>query len=115
MRDYVKTAPTFWIDHKGRQWKTPITRSRLKFHIFVFNRDGFRCQKCGSAADPPIDYDGRDTVSLSFGWCFVADHIVSRRNGGSHHPDNLMTLYDSCNARKSCLVDAKERISCTGR
>lgn len=36
----------------------------------------------------------------------VADHVVSRRNGGSHHPDNLQALCQRCNARKAALVDA---------
>jgi 5-methylcytosine-specific restriction endonuclease McrA len=36
-----------------------------------------------------------------------ADHIVSRRNGGSHHPDSLRVLCDSCNAAKTGLVDAR--------
>ena len=122
MRDYAKVAPTFWTDHKGRRWRTPRIKGRLQFDIqchaalraFVFTRDGFRCQKCGISAVPPFGYDGREPVALARGWCLVADHIVSRRNGGSHHPDNLMTLCDSCNARKSGLIDAKGKVSCIG-
>ncbi|WP_196015297.1 HNH endonuclease [Klebsiella variicola] len=58
---------------------------------FVLWRDGYKCRHCGS----------EDRIKL------VADHIMSRRNGGSHHPDNMQCLCDSCNARKSSLVDAK--------
>jgi 5-methylcytosine-specific restriction endonuclease McrA len=37
----------------------------------------------------------------------VADHVISRRNGGSHHPDNMQCLCNSCNSRKANLIDAK--------
>jgi len=88
----------FWIDTDGRQWVVPQIRGRLKpgtcaghaaLRSFVIRRDGGKCKACGS------------TDRL------VADHIVSRRNGGSHHPSNLQCLCDSCNARKSALVDSK--------
>lgn len=54
----------------------------------------------------------RDKVCM---WCgadsdLVADHIVSRRNGGEHHPKNLQALCQRCNSRKSGLIDAKGRI-----
>lgn len=89
-----------WTDHLGKTWTVPQVRGRLKFNRsarnralreFVFHRDGYRCKHCGST----------DLIRL------VPDHIVSRRNGGSHHPDNLQTLCDPCNARKANLVDAK--------
>lgn len=100
MRDYAKLAPTFWTDHCGRRWKVPQIIGRLKpgkcpghaaLREFVIVRDGVRCRDCGT----------RDRLRL------LADHIVSRRNGGSHHPNNLQCLCDSCNARKSSLVDSK--------
>ena len=45
-------------------------------------------------------------------WCgsdkdLVADHIVSRKNGGEHHPNNLQAMCQSCNSKKSGLVDSK--------
>ncbi|MGE5522596.1 MAG: HNH endonuclease [Rhodospirillaceae bacterium] len=87
-----------WTDHHGRTWRVPQIRGRLKcgkipchraLREFVFHRDGYQRKHCGS------------TEKL------VPDHIVSRRNGGAHHPDNLQTLCDSCNARKAGAVDAK--------
>lgn len=87
-----------WTDHLGRTWKVPQIAHRLKpgkcpghaaLREFVIHRDGGRCRQCGS------------TERL------VADHIVSRRNGGTHHPDNLQCLCDSCNARKAGQIDAK--------
>lgn len=91
--------PPMWVDHQGKQWIVPQIRGRLKFRIpahralreFVFHRDGYKCKKCGR----------EDRMKL------VADHILSRRNGGPHHPDNLQTLCDACNASKSGLVDSK--------
>ena len=95
MREYAKLAPTF-TDHVGRVWKVPEIKGRLKpgkcpghaaLREFVIHRDGGRCKQC------------RSTEQL------VADHVISRRNGGSHHPNNLQCLCDSCNARKSNFED----------
>jgi len=88
---------THWIDQHGKQWKVPTIRGRLKMRIpchaalraFIFWRDQYTCQHCGSQN------------------MLVPDHMISRRNGGTHHPDNLQTLCDSCNARKAGLVDRK--------
>lgn len=92
------STQSFWTDALGRVWKTPQIKDRLKpskcpghraLRDFVIARDGGKCVKCGS------------TERL------VADHILSRKNGGAHHPDNLQCLCDSCNARKAGLEDAK--------
>jgi 5-methylcytosine-specific restriction endonuclease McrA len=88
-----------WIDHNGVEWKTPTIKGRLKMripchralHVFVLHRAGYQCQQCGSL----------DRLHL------VADHILSRRNGGEHHPDNMQCLCQSCNSRKVGLVDAR--------
>lgn len=86
-----------WTDDRGRAWKVPTIRGRLKcgkvplhreLREYVIRRD-VSCRWCGSTED------------------LVADHIVSRRNGGSHHPDNLQALCQSCNSRKVGLVDAR--------
>lgn len=93
-----KDAPDTWTDHLGRTWKTPRILRRLKpgkcpghaaLREFVIQRDGGECQWCG-------------TDKL-----LVADHIISRRSGGAHHPDNLRTLCDPCNCARAGLVDAK--------
>ena len=84
-----------WTDHLGRVWKVPQIKGRLKFKIpchaalreFVIFRDNGKCVRCGS--------DDR----------LVADHIISRRNGGEHHPDNLQTLCATCNTRKVSTED----------
>lgn len=106
-----------WTDHLGVARPTPTIVGRLKFRIplhaalraFVMHRDGFRCVGCGvQGVDVPPDYDGRHVIGApGAARVLVADHIVSRRNGGSHHPDNLQTLCEPCNAAKAGLVDAK--------
>ena len=96
MRQYARVSPRFWTDDLGRTWKVPEILGRLKMRIpshaalreFVIRRDG-SCRWCGTTED------------------LVADHVVSRRNGGDHHPDNLQELCQSCNSRKANLVDAK--------
>lgn len=92
MRDY-------WTDHNGASWIVPQIKGRLKSRIpahaalkaFVIHRDGYACRECGCT----------DLMAL------VADHVVSRRNGGTHHPDNMQCLCHSCNSRKAGLIDAK--------
>lgn len=100
MREYGKIAPSFWVDQRGNRKNVPQIKWRLKpgripLHAalkeHVINRDERRCRNCGKGE--------RDGVVL------VADHIISRRNGGSHHPDNMQCLCDSCNARKANLID----------
>lgn len=104
MRDYAKVSPSFWTDNEGNIYKVPKIKGRLKpgkipLHAalkrYVLNRDGHKCQGCGRCES--------DGVML------VADHIISRRNGGEHHPDNMQCLCDSCNAIKANTTDRVER------
>lgn len=48
----------------------------------IFDRDGHRCQHCGSAESLTID------------------HIVPTSLGGDSAPENLQVLCLSCNSRK---------------
>ena len=100
MRDYGTTEPETWVDQHGRVWKVPQILGRLKpgkcaghaaLREFVILRDGNKCKRCGCT----------DPIKL------VADHVVSRRNGGSHHPDNLQCLCHSCNSRKANMEDRR--------
>lgn len=93
----ASAAPAIWIDHLGRTWRTPSIVGRLKpgkcpghaaLREFIIQRDGM-CQWRGATDN------------------LVADHIISRRNGGAHHPDNLRTLCDPCNCARAGLVGAK--------
>lgn len=102
-----------WVDHLGRVWPLPSPTQRLQFRVrahaalraFVYHRDGYRCQRCGVVAEVPDGYDGRFSIYRPV--TFVLDHVVSLRNGGTTHPDNLQTLCDPCNAGKAGRVDAK--------
>lgn len=99
MRDYATVSPQFWLDHQGVKWKVPEIKGRLKMKVpchralreFVLHRDGYKCRRCGCTDQGKL----------------VADHVISRRNGGSHHPDNMQCLCNSCNSRKANLIDAK--------
>lgn len=107
----------FWVDHRGRTHREPTTRGGLNFcklpshaalREFVFWRDGYACRHCSAAArEVPEDYDGSFAPGTDNESCLVVDHVVSRRNGGRHHPANLQALCDRCNARKSALVDSR--------
>ena len=101
--------PGHWTDWAGQRWRTLRCIGRIKYRTlgahalrrYVHQRDLFACQHCSTKAIVPTDWDGSSALACDNGaWCLVLDHIISRRNGGSHHPDNLQTLCDSCNARK---------------
>lgn len=101
MRDYSNVGPQLWTDHLGRTWREPQIKGRLKMRIpshralreFVIHRDGGRCVDCNTT-------DSNEN-------CLVADHEVSRRNGGRHHPSNMRCRCTSCNSRKAALIDAR--------
>jgi len=121
MRDYVDIALPFWTDHLGTSRHTSGMKKlhfgRLPSHValraFVYRRDCFTCQWCRVSVPAPADYDGKDNLVTGLknkdGWdiWFVVDHIVSRRNGGSNHPENLQMLCYTCNSAKSGLIDSK--------
>ena len=88
----MATQRDTWTDPTGYEWKLPPITTVLspwKTHKhkviaeFVRNRAGDKCQKCGSTHDLNID------------------HIIPRRVGGSHHPDNLQLLCRSCHGYKT--------------
>lgn len=94
-RPRTPKRPT-WTDHNGKTWRVPGIKDRLRpwqipghaaLKAHVICRDGGRCVQCGYGDD------------------LVVDHIVSRRNGGMHHPDNLRALCKSCNDAKSNYED----------
>lgn len=73
--------------------------------VAVFSRDGFRCRHCGwQASTVPEDYDGRYAIGA---WphhderILHIDHVVPRHLDGPSELDNLQTLCESCNCRKS--------------
>jgi 5-methylcytosine-specific restriction endonuclease McrA len=93
----------FWIDDEGNSRPVPQIKGRLKHgkcpsHLavreYVLNRDNRTCRECGAT-----EADGA---------LLVADHILSRRNGGTHHPDNMQCLCDPCNARKAGTIDRNQ-------
>jgi 5-methylcytosine-specific restriction endonuclease McrA len=122
MAHQTEVSPDKWVDHKGVERFVPVTRWRLKFKIpshralrvFVFERDQFECQHCGAVPDEvPTNYDGSFAPRIGSGY-LVVDHKISRCRGDgcSHHPSNLQSLCDSCNARKRNLVDIRGVDTC---
>ena len=85
-----------WTDPTGHTWTLPSIQTKLSFckskkHKaivdFVMDRARHKCKTCG------------DTYPLHI------DHIIPRRAGGTHHPDNLQVLCASCHARKTMTTD----------
>lgn len=59
----------------------------------IYNRDGYRCCKCG-----------RKTDDLEI------DHIMPISKGGKTHPDNLQTLCKRCNMEKFNIVEPGTKV-----
>jgi 5-methylcytosine-specific restriction endonuclease McrA len=104
-RPKKQTRPT-WTDHAGKNWRVPMIKDRLRCHqiaghaalkAHVICRDGGRCLQCGASDD------------------LVLDHIISRRNGGTHHPDNLQALCKPCNDAKSNYQDRGKQPTACGQ
>lgn len=57
-----------------------------RWHVLA--RDGFTCRYCGARA-------GQVGVELA------VDHVISVKDGGDDHPDNLVTACRRCNGGKS--------------
>ncbi|MGQ9570406.1 MAG: HNH endonuclease [Thermodesulfovibrionales bacterium] len=108
-----------WTDKNGIVRKVPsrsfkrLRPSKIKTHEalrdFIFERDSYKCRWCEAEATIKkypfcaFSKKWRRVTSL------VIDHIVSIRNGSTHHPLNLQTLCDLCNSEKAGKEDAQSR------
>jgi hypothetical protein len=103
-----KETPDHWIDFDGTERMVSKRKGRLKYNSkstkalrdYVLKRDGYACKNCGAK---PISNDVigiTDNDSM-----LVIDHIITWRNGGSHHPNNLQVLCDRCNSSKGMTLD----------
>lgn len=116
MRDYGKVSAHTWIDYKGRVWPVITHTNRLKFKYpahaalrdHVFNRDGFKCQRCSARAiTVPDGWAGEcalmtDTrVSSGYPDILILDHMLTLRAGGLSVIANLQTLCETCNKKKT--------------
>lgn len=80
---------------KGRvsfAYQDPIFEAKKARNTFskkqrfeILTRDNFTCQLCGATAKTDI---------------LEVDHITPLSEGGTHEPDNLRTLCNSCNVGK---------------
>ncbi len=112
MRTGVLAAhePGTWIDLSGTERRTMRSSGRIKYRDesawalrrLVYDRDKYCCQICGWVAHVPESWNQRDALLMSGSAtiCLVLDHIISVANCGSHHPDNLQALCDTCNFKK---------------
>ncbi|WP_319805247.1 HNH endonuclease [Microbacterium sp. YJN-G] len=84
-RNGVGTAPEHdWYISRG--WR-----------LFIYDRDGWRCQLCGGPVDMVAETTDPSAPTL--------DHIVPRSRGGSDDPDNLRLAHRGCNARRQSAID----------
>lgn len=81
------------LKHGGSQYlrrralgrRTGSTRAHRRRRVRIFERDGYRCQHCGTPVTPATGH---------------LDHLVAVINGGSDEDSNLRTLCRTCNLAK---------------
>lgn len=103
----------YWKDLDGIRHKSIQSTNALDFkrplhkkvRNFVFRRANFTCQLCGVSPEKiPENYDGSGIFyvrDLNGNLVYmVVEHILSRRCGGTNHPDNLQCACETCNRKK---------------
>lgn len=94
-----KNYPDFFVDFKPEgskigEHEVPYTYTAIR--LLVLQRDNDQCRACKTKDSDTIDdwYKG-DFKGYSRGNCEV-QHIIPKKNGGSSHPTNLITLCRRC-------------------
>lgn len=80
----------FYLDDEIWQAICRVERAKVsnKMRFAIYNRDGYRCRKCGSSDNLEID------------------HIYPISKGGKSEFNNLQTLCHNCNSKKSNTVES---------
>jgi 5-methylcytosine-specific restriction endonuclease McrA len=106
----------YWTDFRGKRWRVITSGRRLKYRtpaqqalrVHVFHEDGYACRACGAKAENvPADYDGTyvlfTNTRCASGWpdMLIVDHVLTLKAGGTSRVENLQTLCDTCNKRKT--------------
>lgn len=105
-----------WTDPKGNINIVPSHNSckRLratkipahkKIKAYVLERDEYCCRKCFATSSENIKWLECWSDKWQKHTFLVIDHILSIKNGGTHHPNNLQVLCDLCNSQKVGLED----------
>jgi 5-methylcytosine-specific restriction endonuclease McrA len=58
---------------------------------WVYERNGYTCQMCGTAAGDPDEFHPGQKIRLTMG------HIIDQSKGGPDTPDNLRAVCTNCN------------------
>lgn len=92
-----------------RVTRTKVTPRRRRI---VYERAGYRCQKCGLQFDCPPGYTGQYALTRLMGrlakrstfreleYILELDHVIPVTKGGSSDLSNMQALCTGCNARK---------------
>lgn len=72
-------------------WRSDRTSGQVRRHA-IYERDGWRCQLCGTGVDRTLPHDHRLAATL--------DHILPVSLGGAHAESNLQLAHRACNSAK---------------
>lgn len=82
--------PDGYAEDRAMQQRRKTYRKKVISHTLrrkVFERDAYRCKKCGNHRDLSVD------------------HVHPERHGGTLEIDNLQTLCKPCNSSKGARVE----------
>lgn len=79
-----------WQEYARRpRWRSALRQAwegmARRLRPLIFERDGYRCRRCGSTSRLEVD------------------HVIPLARGGSNDPSNLQTLCFPCNRRKGAF------------
>lgn len=79
----------FYVDEEIWHSICRVERGKVtnKLRFYIYERDGYRCRKCGSENNLEID------------------HIIPISKGGKSTPNNLQTLCHKCNYEKGSAIE----------
>lgn len=77
---------------RGHRWRQPTPEDIPVDRNAIYDRDNGTCRICNK----PVDRDK-----------FHLDHIVPRKLGGVHRPENLQTTHPACNIRKKANLEGQ--------
>lgn len=70
--------------NQGAKWISRATRWQ------IYERDEFRCVWCGRTCVRHSELEDRGAL-------LTLDHVIARADGGTNHPQNLVTACAKCN------------------
>lgn len=88
---------------RRREEKSRSADVPFQVRLYIYERDGWRCQLCGKKVD-------KSKMGTSHKKAPSIDHILPKSKGGSDDTSNLQCAHVSCNSKKSVKMGGQRRL-----